>query len=64
MTPAKLSYDPDIPPVLKAITLLFNNNVYKIAFWLAIIYVIPMSIIPSGCLHVTFNFVLQIISIS
>lgn len=32
MTPTKLSYDPDIPPVLKAITLLFNNNVYKIAF--------------------------------
>lgn len=63
MTPTKLSYDPDIPPVLKAITLLFNNNVYKIAFWLAIICAIPMSIIPSEYLRVTYNLALQIISI-
>lgn len=31
MTLAKFVHDPDILLVLKAITLLFNHNVYKIA---------------------------------
>lgn len=33
MTPTEFAYDLGIPLVLKAITLLFNNNVYEIAFW-------------------------------
>lgn len=32
VTLTEFVHDPDIPLVLKAITLLFNNNVYEIAF--------------------------------